>query len=299
VEEFLPVTTPEELAHLFPREEFDIHKNSRGHLVVIGGSSLYSGAVLLAGESALRTGCGLVSCVLPEGMNIYAPVPKALMIRQTPGENGFFTSDSFSGMEDLMEKANALVVGPGMGRNPASFPFLEKLLLSGKKIVVDADALYFLSENPNLLHKAAAISTLFLTPHEGEARRLEKALALDSTLPRPERAVNLAKAVHAAIVLKGARSITASPTGEFSINLSGTNALATAGSGDVLAGMAGALLAGEKECDPQRAFDLLRGAVSLHGLAGELAFPAGSRGLIADDLPHFIPSAIKKINPVG
>lgn len=298
IKDFLPVTLPEEMAFLFPREDFDIHKAKRGHTLILGGCRLYPGAPLLAGEAALRTGSGLVSCALPEGMHIYAPISKALMVRHIPGQNGFFSEASFREMEDLMEKADSIVIGPGMGRDPAVFPFLEKVLLSGKKIVVDADALYFLAEDPELLKKASQISTLLLTPHEGEAGRLEEALKLDRTLSREERALNLSRAANSTLVLKGARSVVASPDGRYAVNLSGTNALATAGTGDVLAGMAGALVAGNKE-EKFTPFDLLRGAVSLHGLAGELAFPCGSRGMLADDLIHFIPAAMRKITPLA
>ena len=299
IEEFIPVTLPEEMAFLFPREDFDTHKTKRGHTLILGGSRLYSGAPLLAGEGALRTGAGLVSCALPEGMHIYAPIPKALMVRHLPGKEGFFSRDSYGAMEDLVEKADSIVIGPGMGRDPASHPFLEKVLISGKKIVVDADALYFLAEDPDLLKKASSISTLFLTPHEGEAKRLEKALGLDETLSREARAVNLAKATNSLLVLKGARSVVAGPDGRYAVNLSGTNALATAGSGDVLAGILGAMLAGNKDADPPMLFDILRGAVALHALTGELLSPCGSRGIIADDLPHYIPSAMRKITPLA
>jgi NAD(P)H-hydrate epimerase len=132
---------------------------------------------------------------------------------------------------------------------------------------------------------------LILTPHPGEMRRLARAFGLNENLPRHEQALALAEKSGAVILLKGHRSICASPEGRWSCNLSGSAALATAGSGDVLSGVCAAFLG---QMPPMQAAAL---GAFLHGLCAERLKPIGSRGLIADDLLNEIPAAMAQINP--
>ena len=292
IADFEECTVLSDVKKSFPKEKADIHKYERGHVLVLGGSCLYSGAPLLAGEAAARTGAGLVSIAVPGGTLLEGRmIPRALMIRKTGGK-GFFSASCWEEIGTLAEKADVIVVGPGMGTNGESIPFLRNVLRSGKRVLADADALNLLAGNPELFRERTC-EELVLTPHEGEMRRLEKALSLDSTLPREERARRLAAKVRAFVILKGVRSIVCTPEGKTAVNLSGSPALATAGSGDVLAGICGALLL-EKDPEP---FTALRAAVFLHGLAGELADPSGSRGVLADDLLERIAPAMRKISP--
>ncbi|MBP5182586.1 MAG: NAD(P)H-hydrate dehydratase, partial [Lentisphaeria bacterium] len=292
IADFQECTVLSDVKKCFPKEKADIHKYERGHVLVLGGSCLYSGAPLLAGEAAARTGAGLVSVVVPEGTLLEGRmIPKALMIRKTGGK-GFFSSSCWEEIGSLAEKAGVIVVGPGMGTNGESVPFLRDVLRTEKRVIADADALNLLAENPELFQERTC-KELVLTPHEGEMRRLEKTLSLDSALPREERTKRLAAKVHAFVVCKGVRTIVCSPEGRKAVNLSGSPALATAGSGDVLAGICGALLL-KKD---QELFTALRAAVFLHGLAGELADPSGSRGVLADDLLWYIAPAMRKISP--
>ena len=288
---FTECTTAADIVKYFPREPFDIHKNSRGHLLVIGGSRLYSGAPALAGEAALRTSAGLVTVAIPESAHLFADPPKAMMIRKIPDSClGFFCEDSKVGIAELMEKADAVVIGPGMGTDPNSLSVLELVLASGKKVLADADALNLLAQNPSLAEKIQ--SDIVFTPHPGEMKRLASAFGIDTGLSRIEQAKALASKLRSTIVLKGAHTVVASCDGRYAVNLSGCPALATAGSGDILSGIIGALLANGQFS----AFECARAAVFLHGFTAELAVPLGSRGLIADDLICYIPQAIRKVS---
>jgi len=159
-----------------------------------------------------------------------------------------------------------------------------------KPLVIDADALNVIAEVPSLYQEK---TSNILTPHPGEMKRLMLAFDLDDMLgaDRLEQATALAVAIDSTIVLKGARTVVASPDERYSFNSSGSPALATAGSGDCLAGLLGACLLNQEDC-----FDAVKAAVFIHGLAGELS-PCGMRGLIADDLPELIPTAMQKISP--
>lgn len=284
-------TTFSDVKHHFKKEKNNIHKNSRGHVLVAGGCSLYCGAPLLAGESALRTGAGLVSILIPEGTEISGSTPKALMIRHISGNReGFFDSSSIEKASLSVEKADRIVIGPGMGTNKDTLPFLEYILQQEKYVVADADALNLLAQNISLFKTKKC--TLILTPHEGEMRRLEKGFILDSTLSREERVKKLAEKTSSYVIFKGLRTIVCTPDGKCAVNLSGSPALATAGSGDVLSGICGAILKKDEDI-----FSSLRAAVFLHGLAGEMANPSGSRGVIADDLIGMIAPAMRQINP--
>ncbi len=291
VAECTECTTAADIVKYFPREPFDIHKNSRGHLLVIGGSRLYSGAPALAGEAALRTSAGLVTVAIPESAHLFADPPKAMMIRKIPDSClGFFCEDSKAGITELMEKADAVVIGPGMGTDPNSLSVLELVLASGKKVLADADALNLLAQNPSLAEKIQ--SDIVFTPHPGEMKRLAAAFGIDTGLSRIEQAKALASKLRSTVVLKGAHTVVASCDGRYAVNLSGCPVLATAGSGDILSGIIGALLANGQFS----AFECARAAVFLHGFTAELAVPLGSRGLIADDLICYIPQAIRKVS---
>lgn len=289
----LPVFTMKDAAELLKREPFDVYKNRRGHLAVIGGSRSYPHAPLLSAEAALRTGAGLVTAALPDSVRITSNPPKALILRFIEDSGlGFFNSKSLAGLEEVLENKDAVAAGPGLSAHPESLDILELLLSSGKPLVLDADALNLLAKKPELTDLKSA--PLILTPHPGEMRRLQNAFALDPDESREEQARSLASCCGAAVLLKGSRTVTASQDGKYCINLSGCGALATAGSGDVLTGIIAAFLAQGMD-----SWDAARLGAFLHGLCGEVIAPFGSRGIIADDLPSVIPSALRKILPVA
>lgn len=288
-----PVFSLSDARKMLHREPFDTFKNRRGHLAVVGGSRNYAHAPFLSAEAALRTGSGLVSLLLPETAEIHCIVRKALILRRLP-VNGApaFNAVSLPELEPELENKTALAVGPGMMDRPESVPFLYKLILTNLPLVLDADALNLIAQNPALLESHG--ESVILTPHPGEMRRLQTAFGLDGQKTRIEQALDLAIRTGCTVILKGCRSVVASPDGSYSLNLSGCPALATAGSGDTLTGICGSFLA-----QGYSAYDAARLGAYVHGLAGELLSPCGSRGVIADDLASAAARAIHRILPTA
>ena len=285
-------TGPREAAQVLPREAFDAHKYTRGHLFVAGGCRHYPGAPLLAAEAGLRAGAGLVTCCLPDHAEIHAQVPKALIVRRLDSATGFFNAKSATELLAISGKAGTFVIGPGMGTETGCVGFLEKMLAVTAPLVLDADALNLLASEPVLLEKLQGRkSPTVLTPHPGEMKRLLAALGGDCNASRNEAALFLARQLNAVVIGKGARTLIAAPNGRTAVNLSGCPALATAGTGDLLAGMTGAFLL-NRETD---VFDAVRAAVFLHGYAAELTAPLESRGYIADDFLPRIGEAVRRL----
>ena len=269
---------------ILPRISFDAHKFQRGMVTVLGGSRQYGGAPILAGSAALHVGAGLVQVVLPGRCETFCQAPQALIVRRLP-DTGADVLDAaiLPSLHGLLARSNALAVGPGMTHSPALLPVLAELLGLDKPMVLDADALNLLATCPALLAHDRPAPTI-LTPHAGEFARLQKAFGISPDCDRAKDALTLAERTGCVVVLKGARTVVASPGGSFSYNLSGCAALATAGSGDVLTGVISALLA-----NGLKAEDAARLGVWLHGAAAERATrPGAPVGLIADELPLFI-----------
>lgn len=289
----LPVFTNLDARSLLRREPFDTFKNRRGHLAVIGGSARYASAPFLSAEAALRTGCGLVTLFLPESAEIHCIVRKALILRRVPDEGGpVFCASSLTEIESALQDKSAFAIGPGLMDRPETLPFLTRLIQMEKPLVLDADALNLIAREPGIL--ASHGESVILTPHPGEMRRLQSAFGLDGEKSRIDQALEMADCTGCTVILKGCRSVIASPDGAYSLNLSGCPALATAGSGDTLTGICGSFLA-----QGFSAWDAARLGAYLHGLAGEILAPCGSRGVIADDLASAAARAIHRILPTA
>lgn len=225
------------------------HKNRFGHVLVIGGDRGMGGAVLLAGEAALRTGCGLVSVLTrPEHRApILARMPE-LMVR------GVSEGDDIG---DLLDACTVVAAGPGLGREPWGEQLLDQALAAGKPTVIDADGLNLLASRG-----LEAPTDSVLTPHPGEAARLLGSAVSD----RPTAARDISARFGNVVVLKGAGTLVAEAGVLVGICTAGNPGLATAGSGDVLTGIVAGLLA--------QGYDTRTGAeagVSLHAAAGDLA----------------------------
>ena len=278
---------PDEAARLLQPRPPRCHKNTLGRALLLAGSAQYNGAPFLAASGALRAGCGVVTLALPQQAR-RRPGEAALIVKELEGNH--LAKEHLDDLEPLLEKADALLFGPGVGQEvpPA---FLQKLLSLDKPLVLDADALRLLAANPQLLRKRKTPRPVVLTPHQGEAAALAEAFAPDaSKAPPREQALALSHAMGCLVVLKGPRTIVAQPDRDtVSFNASGNPALATAGSGDVLAGVITALAA-------QMPLDnAARLGVYLHGLAADLYVRTASpRGLLADDLPALIPQAMRE-----
>jgi NAD(P)H-hydrate epimerase len=241
------------------------HKGRFGHVLLIGGDHGLGGAILLSTESALRSGAGMVSLATrPEH------VPAALS--RVPEAMALGTS-SANQLMGLLEKVSVLVVGPGLGQAGWGRSLLSAAANAPLPQVWDADALNLLAGGFVRLPKDCVI-----TPHPGEAARLLGVSTAQVQADRPAAAMALSKKYSAVVVLKGAGSLIAHPDGRLALCHQGHPAMATAGLGDVLAGLLGALLAQGME-----PFDAACLAVWLHANAGEQQGKFG-RGLAASDL---------------
>ncbi len=246
----------------------NVHKGTFGTVSIIGGAEGMSGAPILAGRAAMHLGAGkaLVGFVAHERPR-FDPIAPELMLREA-GE--------------VLDRCDALVIGPGLGVGDVACELLRLAIATAAPLVLDADALNLIARDADLRAAVRARhgSTL-ATPHPTEASRLLGCDAAAINADRLAAAASLAQDFRASVVLKGAGSVLAYADGGFDINASGGPALATAGSGDVLAGMLGALLA--QGLAPKNA---LRYAVSLHGAAADalVAQRAGPLGVVASEL---------------
>lgn len=248
------------------------HKHSRGRLGVVSGGPLNTGAARLAARAGLRVGAGLVKVLSPpEAAPVVAGALEAVMVEA-------FTSPE--GLEALAEALDCVLIGPAAGLNEATVQNLAALAQTGAVLVVDADALtIFKGRGLDLF--AGLDRDDVLTPHEGEFERVFPGLL---TQGREAAALEAAAQAGCHIVLKGAETVIAAPDGRSRVNANGSPWLATAGSGDVLAGLIGGLVAQGME-----SFDAASGAVWMHGAAAEAFGP----GLIAEDLPDLIPGVLR------
>jgi hydroxyethylthiazole kinase-like uncharacterized protein yjeF len=262
----------------FPVPKLDGHKYIRGHAVVVSGPSWSTGAARLAARGALRAGAGLVTIASPrEALPVNAADNLAVMVRPVDGatELADFLAD---------KRLNALAIGPGVGVGPQTCELVLAALSGERAVVLDADAMTSFAEDPQKLAaaiKARSPNPTVMTPHEGEFSRyfgaLDDRAKAGSKLERARLAAELTGAI---IVLKGADTVVAVPDGRAAINANAPAYLATAGAGDVLAGMVTGLLA-----QGMPAFEAAAATVWLHGEAASAFGP----GLISEDLPEQLP----------
>ncbi|MHB8876114.1 MAG: NAD(P)H-hydrate dehydratase [Myxococcaceae bacterium] len=262
-----------------PSRKSDSHKGSYGHVLVVAGSWGKTGAAALAGLGALRAGAGLVTVATrPEALvPVMAHAPELMGVE--------LISDGPLGLSDLnslleaAEGKQAVVLGPGIARGNDTpkllAAFLEELTIP---CLIDADGLNALSANPGMLGRAKG--PILLTPHPGEMARLLNKPTSGVQHDRIGAARALAKAHHVVVILKGARTLVAREDGTVFVNPTGNAGMATGGTGDVLSGVCGALLA--QGLSPE---DAAVTGVYAHGLAGDLAAGrSGMMGLVASDL---------------
>jgi ADP-dependent NAD(P)H-hydrate dehydratase / NAD(P)H-hydrate epimerase len=279
------------IAARLPRRSTDAHKGSSGHLLVVAGSAGKTGAAFLVGTAALRSGAGLVT-IASTGAGQSALDAKAIELmtaRYTDGEDPV-TETATATLMSLAARAQAVALGPGIptgaGMRAVVHALAARLPLP---MVIDADALNALgTEAPTFLRGAPAPRVL--TPHPGELGRLCGISIADVQSDRLAHARGLAAATGAIVVLKGARTIIAAPDGQAFVSPIACSALATAGSGDVLTGVTGALLA--RGVDPLAAAQV---AVYVHGAAGEELAPRLGDGVVAGDLPLVIAGVMARL----
>ncbi len=269
----------------FPVPDERTHKYKRGHGVVISGPQSQTGASRLGARGALRVGAGLVTVFCPEdALLVHACHLTSIMVQS------FKTSDD---LETLLKdkRKNVVLIGPNSGVGKYTKDNVVKCLDSGADVVLDADALTSYADEPNrlveLVHKRKD-RFVVMTPHEGEFSRLFGVLFDDEqkTASKLDKAKRAAQLMGAIVIYKGADTVIACPDGRVAINHNAPAYLATAGSGDVLAGIITGLIAQEVP-----AYEACCIAVWMHGDAANMFGP----GLIAEDLPEILPDVISRI----
>ncbi|WP_034491348.1 bifunctional ADP-dependent NAD(P)H-hydrate dehydratase/NAD(P)H-hydrate epimerase [Afifella pfennigii] len=260
------------------------HKYSRGHAVVVSGPAHQAGAARLAARAALRIGAGLVSvAAAPEAVPVLASQLTAVMIKPA--------ADAAALAELLSDtRLNAVLIGPGVGTGDATRAKVLACLESKAAVVLDADALTSFAAAPDRLFAAIAKrgAPAILTPHDGEFARLFPDLADNED--KVEKARLAAARSRAILLLKGADTVVAAPDGRASLSAADAPFLATAGTGDVLAGMAAGLAA-----QAMPAFEAASAAVWMHGEAARSFGP----GLISEDLADLLPKVLAALAPQG
>ncbi len=276
---------------LAPRDP-NTHKGSYGHLLVLAGSPGKTGAAVLAGESALRAGSGLVTIGVPESLNsIFEIKLTEVMTEPLPSRDGkTLDTTSLPAIKSLAEGKSAVLIGPGIGLNPETGNLILSLIRTLTiPVILDADALTLLSREEDPWSGVTA--PLILTPHPGEMSRLTGVTTSDLIPRQLEIVPDFASRTGTCVVFKTARTLIAATDGSWTLNITGNPGLASGGSGDVLAGLIGGILA--------RGFSPLQSAacgVFWHGLAADIAVTdIGEHELIAGDILDYLIDARKMV----
>jgi ADP-dependent NAD(P)H-hydrate dehydratase / NAD(P)H-hydrate epimerase len=271
--------SPELWLEHFPRLRPEYNKYDRGYVVIGGGGISSTGAARISARCALRSGAGLVSVACDaESLPIYAASMQAVMTKLINNTQEFAKL-----IED--RKVTAVALGSGAGVTEKTKEFVLVTLAKKKSMVIDADAISVFSDNPHLLFSSIK-SPCTLTPHEGEFKRLfGELVSKDGT--REARTQQAAKLSGAVVILKGTNTVIAAPDGRVVVNYDAPSYLASAGTGDALAGICAGLLA-----QGMPFFEAGCAGVWLHTQAA-LKFGVG---LIAEDIADLLPTVLKKIH---
>ena len=258
----------------------------------MAGSNRFSGAALLCAESTLRAGAGAVTVGIPKGINLAVIKNKTKEVMTLPlpqTKAGTLSLAALPKIKSFLKNTDVLIIGPGLDNNKSTYALVRKIIqTSSLPMVIDADALGALNRHLDILkqHKGEII----LTPH---AKEMSGLFGIGINLIKKNRkliAKKYAKHYNSIIILKGHQSIVTDGDKKFYINKTGNPGMATAGSGDVLSGIAGAFLAQGLDI-----FNAAKYATHIHGLAGDIAAKDKTQmGLIASDIISRIPTALKK-----
>jgi hydroxyethylthiazole kinase-like uncharacterized protein yjeF len=269
----------------------DSYKNKRGHALIVAGSEDYSGAAVMCGNAAMRSGVGLTTLLVPASCNVEVAsriIPEVIVraIGETGGE---VSSDAFAANEDVIEKADSILVGPGLTATDKGVEkFVREIVESGKvPVIVDAGALWLFSpfKADDVQPPAnAGGSALILTPHEGEFLRLLGTTDKDAIKDRVAAVRDFAVRNNVILVLKGERVLIGSPDGRVVVNPTGNSGLGKAGNGDTLAGILAGFVAQAVKFKID-IFETVVAAVYVAGMAGDVAEKKyGKRVMTASDV---------------
>ena len=285
-----------------PPRARDSHKGSFGHVFVVAGSRGKSGAALMTGLAALRSGAGLVTLYLPRSLqkDVVGKVPELMTesIPETP--EGTAHASAAEALLKQAAEANVLAVGPGMTTNRSTQELIRTLVQQSPiPVVLDADGINAFEGKKESLRNQKG-QPVVITPHPGEMARLLKTTIARVQADRIETARACSQTSGAFSILKGFQTVVATPTGQIFINNTGNPGMATAGSGDILAGILARFVAGWSRrfggADLMALADHVSAAVYLHGVAGDLAAEQkGVESMIATDLLAHLPEAFKRV----
>ncbi|MBI3684339.1 MAG: NAD(P)H-hydrate dehydratase [Acidobacteria bacterium] len=287
---WLSLVEPAWFRNLFQPRARGSHKGDYGHVLAVGGAVGKTGAAAMAGISALRAGAGLVTVAAPRSAiaTVASHAPELMTEPLAETDIGSISSRAYAAVEQMAEQKTVIALGPGMGTHAETVTFVrglyERLRLP---MVVDADGLNALAGS--FIHPGGP---RILTPHPGEMARLCGCTPADVLANRVEIARTFAVDREATVVLKGQRSLIALSDGRVWVNPTGTPAMATGGSGDILTGLIAGLLAQF----PEAAEQAVAAAVWLHGRAAELGVrELGEKSLLATDLLRYLPEAMREL----
>ena len=286
--EYLNAAAIQPLLH---RRRRQAHKGHFGHCLIIAGSTGKTGAAALAANSAVRTGSGLVTLGVPAMLNqiLEIKTTEAMTVPLPDAGYGYHGEIAFPEIERIMQNKDALAIGPGVGTNPPTKELVLKLMEKATMpLVIDADGLNIIAEDIHVLKRMKS-KKVVLTPHPGEMARLMGTTVSELEATRIPAAQEFARQYGVYLILKGARTVIAAPSGEIAVNGSGNPGMASGGMGDVLTGIVISLLG--QNYNP---WDACRIAVFLHGFSADLvAAEKGEIGMNATDVQEKLPYAIK------
>ncbi|HOZ47583.1 MAG TPA: NAD(P)H-hydrate dehydratase [Candidatus Hydrogenedentes bacterium] len=283
----------ESVARRLPARPEAGHKGTFGHVYIVAGSRGFTGAAKLTAAAAARSGCGLVTVGVPRPLGDVVAAgllePMSMMLPATAEES--LAERALGPALAFVAGKDAAVVGPGLSQHVETVRFVHGFVRDcSVPLVIDADGLNALASDTDALHGASGIGRI-VTPHPGEMARLMKSTAGEVQARRDEVAKTFAADRGCVVVLKGHRTVIAGPSGEAYVNPTGNSGLATGGTGDVLSGLIGGLLA--QGLSP---LDAAVVGVYIHGLAGDIAAEACTqRGMIAGDVIAAIPEAWRRL----
>lgn len=279
----------EDIKLRFPKRREDSNKGDYGKVLIIAGSYEMPGAALLAGTAAVKSGAGIVKSAFPDKAYpvMMSQSPERLLIPLPSNGDGNMSADAITRLSKELTKCDCVLIGCGMGCNADTLKIVEFVLESSEvPVILDADAINAIYKRPEFIKNAKA--PVIITPHPGEAARL---LGVDVGAVQTDRitaAKQLYELTGACVVLKGSRTLVSANGSKFYVNMTGSSALATAGSGDVLAGLIASLVAQNFSV-----YSACICGVYLHGLAGETVAArtseAGTSALaVAEELPKIL-----------
>lgn len=284
--------THDELIKILPNLPRNSHKGSVGRLLCVAGSRGMTGAACLCVASAMRAGCGYVTAAIPESIYpiVAVKVTEAVLLPLKENKMGSLLGSESNTILERTKKNDTLLIGCGISVNEDTKSLMKGLISASVPMLIDADGINIIASNINILKERKGATVL--TPHSGEMARLTGLSIEQVEKNRADTASSFAKTNNTVVVLKGPKTLIASPDGRIFVNTSGNPGMATAGSGDVLSGIIGAFLA--KGIDP---FYAAAAGVFVHGMAGDImAKKLSQYSLTASDIIMGLPGSLKEFD---